>query len=209
MFCFLKTDIREQKKYEKRIQTSVDSAINELCQVRKYLECSKHCFSFLNENILFLERYFLRFLRIKFLAFSCGGRYWKTCLGKNLECYTGKLTDWIIKYDHVIKCVLFFCVLFLIRTHFIRTLMLRLHRKYEFRNNDQVGCKDPKKIQGWETDQINWNLTQMSHEWTACKSSEETLKQNKVYAIKIFSWNTVCGSVSKENVIYTNLSIKV
>ena len=75
MFRFLETDIREQKKYEKRIQTSVDSAINELCQVRKYLECSKHCFSFLNKNILFLERYFLRFLRIKFLAFSCGGRY--------------------------------------------------------------------------------------------------------------------------------------
>ena len=31
----------------------------------------------------------------------------------------------------------------------------------------------------------------------------------KIYAIKIFSCNIVCGSVSKQNVIYTNLSIKV
>ena len=30
MFCFLKTDIREQKKYEKRIQTSVDNTVNDL-----------------------------------------------------------------------------------------------------------------------------------------------------------------------------------
>ena len=30
MFCFLETDIREQKKYEKRIQTSVDNTVNDL-----------------------------------------------------------------------------------------------------------------------------------------------------------------------------------
>ena len=29
MFCFLETDIREQKKYEKRIQTSVDNTVND------------------------------------------------------------------------------------------------------------------------------------------------------------------------------------
>ena len=28
MFRFLETDIREQKKYEKRIQTSVDNTVN-------------------------------------------------------------------------------------------------------------------------------------------------------------------------------------
>ena len=30
MFCFLETDIREQKKYEKRTQTSVDNTVNDL-----------------------------------------------------------------------------------------------------------------------------------------------------------------------------------
>ena len=31
MFPFLETDLREQKKYEKKIQTSVDNAANNLC----------------------------------------------------------------------------------------------------------------------------------------------------------------------------------
>ena len=31
MFRFLKTDIKEQKKYENRIQTSVDNTVNDLC----------------------------------------------------------------------------------------------------------------------------------------------------------------------------------
>ena len=30
MLCFLETDIREQKKYEKRIKTSVDNTVNNL-----------------------------------------------------------------------------------------------------------------------------------------------------------------------------------
>ena len=30
MFCFLETDIKEQKKYEKRMQTSVDNTVNDL-----------------------------------------------------------------------------------------------------------------------------------------------------------------------------------
>ena len=30
IFCFLETDIRQQKKYEKRIQTSVDNTVNDL-----------------------------------------------------------------------------------------------------------------------------------------------------------------------------------
>ena len=30
MFHFFKTDTREQKKYEKRIQTSVDNTVNDL-----------------------------------------------------------------------------------------------------------------------------------------------------------------------------------
>ena len=31
MFHFLETDIREQKKYEKRIKASVDNTVNDLC----------------------------------------------------------------------------------------------------------------------------------------------------------------------------------
>ena len=31
MFRFLKTDIKEQKKYENGIQTSVDNTVNDLC----------------------------------------------------------------------------------------------------------------------------------------------------------------------------------
>ena len=30
MFCFLETDIREQKKYENRIHTSVDKTVNNI-----------------------------------------------------------------------------------------------------------------------------------------------------------------------------------
>ena len=30
MFLFLETDIREQKKYEKRVETSVDNTVNDL-----------------------------------------------------------------------------------------------------------------------------------------------------------------------------------
>ena len=30
MFCFLETDTREQRKFEKRIQTSVDNTVNDL-----------------------------------------------------------------------------------------------------------------------------------------------------------------------------------
>ena len=30
MYCFLETDIRKQKMYEKRIETSVDNKVNDL-----------------------------------------------------------------------------------------------------------------------------------------------------------------------------------
>ena len=30
MFCFLEIDTKEQKKYEKKIQTSVDNTVNDL-----------------------------------------------------------------------------------------------------------------------------------------------------------------------------------
>ena len=36
MLCFLETDIREQKKYEKRIQTSIDKTVNDMCYEIKF-----------------------------------------------------------------------------------------------------------------------------------------------------------------------------
>ena len=41
MFCFLETNIREQKKYEKRIQTSVDNTVNDLRYEIKFENCVK------------------------------------------------------------------------------------------------------------------------------------------------------------------------
>ena len=51
MFRFLQTDIREQKKYEKGIKTSVDNTLNDLRYEIKFENCvkdknnlHKHCF---------------------------------------------------------------------------------------------------------------------------------------------------------------------
>ena len=41
MFRFFETDIREQKKYEKRIQTSVNFTVNDLCYGIKFEICVK------------------------------------------------------------------------------------------------------------------------------------------------------------------------
>ena len=41
MFRFLETDIREQKKYEKRIQTSVNNTVNDLRYENKFENCAK------------------------------------------------------------------------------------------------------------------------------------------------------------------------
>ena len=59
--------------------------------------------------------------------------------------------------------------------------------------------QEPKKTSGVRNRSNQLELdTQMSNEWTEGTSSEETLQQNKMYAIKIFSCNIVCGSVSKQ-----------
>ena len=47
MFCFLETNIREQKKYEKRIQTSVDNTVNDLRYKIKFENIQNDCFAFL------------------------------------------------------------------------------------------------------------------------------------------------------------------
>ena len=39
--CFLETDISEQNKYEKRIETSVDNTVNDLRYQMKFENCVK------------------------------------------------------------------------------------------------------------------------------------------------------------------------
>ena len=55
MFHFLQTDIREQKKYEKTIQTSLDNTVNDLRYENKFenLVKDKNNF-FIKRNIAFL-----------------------------------------------------------------------------------------------------------------------------------------------------------
>ena len=55
MFCLLETDVREQKKYEKRIQTSVDNTVNDLRYEIKFENCLKVKNNFfIKRNIVFL-----------------------------------------------------------------------------------------------------------------------------------------------------------
>ena len=62
MFHFLETDIREQKKYEMRTQTSVDNTVNDLRYEIKFENrvkdknnflLSEKLLSFLNKNIFY------------------------------------------------------------------------------------------------------------------------------------------------------------
>ena len=71
MFRFLETDIREQKKNEKRIQTSVDKTVNNLRYKFQNRIKNKNNFfikrtiAFFKTKIhLFLEKYFFHFFRI-------------------------------------------------------------------------------------------------------------------------------------------------
>ena len=52
MFHFLETDIREQKKYEMRTQTSVDNAINDLRYEIKFENCKKDKNNFFIKQII-------------------------------------------------------------------------------------------------------------------------------------------------------------
>ena len=56
MFHFLETDIREQKKYEMRTQTSVDNTVNDLHYEIKFENCVKDKNNFfIKRNIAFLS----------------------------------------------------------------------------------------------------------------------------------------------------------
>ena len=55
MFHFLEIDIREQKKYEMRTQTSVDNTVNDLRYEIKFENCVKDKNNFfIKENFPFL-----------------------------------------------------------------------------------------------------------------------------------------------------------
>ena len=55
MFRFLETDIREQKKYEKTIQTSLDNTVNNLRYENKFENRVKDKNNFfIKQNIAFL-----------------------------------------------------------------------------------------------------------------------------------------------------------
>ena len=61
MFIFLETDIREQRKYKMRIQTSVDNIVNDLRYEIKFENCveDKNKF-FIKQNIFFKAKiYFI------------------------------------------------------------------------------------------------------------------------------------------------------
>ena len=56
MFHFLKTDIREQKKYEMKTQASVGNTVNDLCYQIKFENCVKDKNNFFTKrNIAFLS----------------------------------------------------------------------------------------------------------------------------------------------------------
>ena len=55
MFSFLETDIRKHKKYEKRMQTSVDNTVNDLRYEIKFENCVKDKNNFfIKQSIAFL-----------------------------------------------------------------------------------------------------------------------------------------------------------
>ena len=74
MFRFLETDIREQKKYEKRIQTSVDNTVNDLrYEIKFENRVTKTKITFLlREALLFFleQKYILVLMMFTFSVFD-------------------------------------------------------------------------------------------------------------------------------------------
>ena len=119
MFHFLETHIKEQKKYEMKIQTSVNNTVNDLHYEIKFENCVKDkniIFIMQNVAILFwtkiyfiLGTYFFKIPKY-FLTTSAFFFFFAEADSKKTSnAALVKLTDWIIKNDHVINCALFFC----------------------------------------------------------------------------------------------------
>ena len=64
MLHFLEADIREQKKYEMRTQTSVDNTVNDLRYKIKFKNCGK------DKNNFLLSKTLLFFLEQRYILFS-------------------------------------------------------------------------------------------------------------------------------------------
>ena len=85
MTHFLETHIREQQKYEKMMQASVDNAENDLRLEIKFENQVKNKINFFRkQNIFFFKNYvlfsswksiFLRFLTTQWSCLFCRGRY--------------------------------------------------------------------------------------------------------------------------------------
>ena len=122
MFCFVETDIREQKKYETRIQTSVDKTVNDLRYEIKFenrVNDKNNSFIKQNTDLLFWTKiYYILgdiFFKISKNLISSTFFFCKADTKKHRYASTKasnaalvKLTGWIIKNDHVIKSALFF-----------------------------------------------------------------------------------------------------
>ena len=90
MFHFLEIDIREQKKYEKRMQTSVDDTMSNLhCEIKFENHVKDKNTTFLlsetfNKYIFFLETFFF------FLMADTKKHRNASARAKCLKCCTGK-----------------------------------------------------------------------------------------------------------------------
>ena len=126
MFHFLETDIREQKKYEMRTQTSVDNTVNDLRYEIKFENCVKDKNNFFikwktaffswKKKILFSDTHFLKIpknlVTSAFFFAEADTKKHRYASAKASNAALVKLTDWIIKNDNVINFATFFCKLF-------------------------------------------------------------------------------------------------
>ena len=118
MFHFLETYIKEQKEYEMKIQTSVNNTVNDLHYEIKFENCVKDkniIFIMQNVAILFwIKIYFILrtyFFKIPKYFLTTSAFFFflpRQIVKKTSNAALVKLTDWIIKNDHVINCAMFF-----------------------------------------------------------------------------------------------------
>ena len=110
MFCFLETDIRKQKMYEKRIETSVDNKVNDLRYEIKFeniRNVRNIAFRFWTKIYFILGDVFFKIpknliLGIFFFAEADIKKH-RYASAKTLNAALVKLTDWIIENDHMIN----------------------------------------------------------------------------------------------------------
>ena len=120
MFHFLEIDIREQKRYEMRTQTSVGNTVNDLRYEIKFENCVKDKNNFFIKwniaflswtKILFLETYFLKIpkdlIKPQHFFAKTDTKKHRYALAKASNATLAKLTNRIIKSDRPVnrKCL--------------------------------------------------------------------------------------------------------